>query len=152
MNIIERSSILKFNLTSLDFIEKDDPFDDAVSSVEDVRSGCLYYINQNGDIRAVVNEGCFYNNFNVPSQGKYIDEVMLPIQTGSIGMAEIALDDSGLYYAANDRNRVTRYQDTGRDEYELPTAFTNLQSIEATSPGTQPLPHGILEVTIIISF
>ena len=74
---------------------------------------------------------------------------MLFIQTDSIGMAEIALDDSRLYYAAkNDDNidAITTYNTSQlRDEwYNLSTAFTNLLSIEATSPGTQPLPYGIL--------
>ena len=61
-------------------------------------------------------------------------------------MAEIALDDSRLYYAANDNiDAITTYDTSQlRDKYNLLTAFANLLSIEATSPGTQPLPYGIL--------
>ena len=74
LNIIERSSILKFNLTNLNLIETENSFDDAVSSVEDVRSGCLYYINQNGDVKAVVDtvyidQDCLYNGLNTGLQG-----------------------------------------------------------------------------------
>ena len=142
------SSFLRFDLKNLNFIDIESITDSVASSVLDVRSECLYYINQNGGNVRVMSEfdnDCTYDNFNEAAvQGTKI-HTCIKI-TNSIG-AELALDDGGLYVVLNNRDEIVRYRAediANQDEYAVPTQFiNNLQSIEATSPGTQPLPQGI---------
>lgn len=62
----------------------------------------------------------------------------------NIDSYELAIDDVGVYTTTNGLKEITkfRHSDSITETIMTPNPISQLLSIEATSPGTQPLPKG----------
>ena len=58
---------------------------------------------------------------------------------------ELAIDDVGIYTTTNGLSEVTRHSVSNTTSVITLPEISGLLSIEATSPGTQPFPNGIMK-------